>query len=62
MSVETEKGHILASILKEHHALKELLKELANSAVSFDDERIGYVDVQINRETWEKLQKDYRNG
>lgn len=60
MSVETEKGRILASILKEHHTLKELLKELANSAVGFDDERIGYVDVQINRETWEKIQKEYR--
>ena len=33
----------------------ELLRDVANSGVSFDDPRVGYVEVQIDRETWDKL-------
>lgn len=33
----------------------DLLSDVATSGVEFDDPRIGYVTVQIDRETWEAL-------
>jgi hypothetical protein len=35
--------------------LRDLLADVATSGVEFDDPRIGYVSVQIDRETWEAL-------
>jgi hypothetical protein len=32
-----------------------LLREVAQSGIEFDDERIGYVTVQIDRATWDAL-------
>ena len=37
--------------------LRELLTDVANSGVSFDDERLKYVEVQIDRSTWDRLQQ-----
>lgn len=34
-----------------------LLRDVATSGVSFEDERVSYVEVQIDAETWTKLQQ-----
>lgn len=36
--------------------LSEVLHEVAQCGVKFDDVRLGYVEVQIDRETWDSLQ------
>lgn len=33
-----------------------LLIEVANSGVAFEDPRIGYVEVQIDRDVWDRIQ------
>lgn len=35
-------------------AIAEALREIAESGVSFDDERLGYVEVQIDRDTLDR--------
>jgi hypothetical protein len=35
----------------------ELLREIAASGVVFEDERVRYVEVQIDRDTWRELQE-----
>lgn len=35
--------------------LRGLLAEVAASGVSFEDERVGYVEVQIDRDTWTEI-------
>lgn len=35
----------------------EILRDVAQAGVEFDDPRVGYVTVQIDRETWEALAK-----
>lgn len=37
----------------------QLLEDIAGSGVALEDRRLGYVEVQIDRETWAALQKDY---
>ena len=32
-----------------------LLRDVADCGVSFDDPRLGYVEVQIDRATWEAV-------
>jgi hypothetical protein len=39
----------------ERKRMLDLLQEIAESGVVSDDDRIGYLDVQIDRETWEQL-------
>lgn len=39
----------------------DLLRDVANSAPEFEDPRMGYVVVQIDRPTWEDL-APYRTG
>lgn len=34
----------------------DILKEVAASGVSFEDQRVGYVEVQISRPLWEEIQ------
>ena len=36
--------------------LTEMLLELSQSGVVMEDERIGYVEIQVDRETWLALQ------
>lgn len=36
-------------------ALIELLRDIADSGVAFDDPRLNYVEVQIDRDVWERL-------
>lgn len=38
------------------HGDEMLLREIAISGVEFDDERIKYVVVQIDRDIWNRLQ------
>lgn len=59
MSTETEISRILELLALEFKARGNLLQEVACSGVEFDGHR-KYVVVQIDRETWEKLQKEYR--
>lgn len=33
----------------------ELLRDVANSGVAFQDLRIDYVEIQVSRETWNEL-------
>ena len=37
--------------------LRDLLREVAHSGVELEDPRIGYVTVQMDRETWLEIQK-----
>ena len=37
--------------------VREALREVADSGVEFNDERVGYVTVQIDRETWETVRR-----
>lgn len=48
-----EKGHI-----------GELLSELAEDAMNpvFEDSRVNYVEIQIDRDTWEKLKRLYEES
>lgn len=39
----------------ENERLRELLREVSCSGVEHDDERIGYITVQIDRATWKEL-------
>lgn len=34
---------------------RETLRDVAESGVTFDDERVGYVEVQIDRATWDRV-------
>ena len=46
----------------EKERLLALLREIAHSGVEFADERIHYVTVQIDCETWAAIQEEARNG
>lgn len=41
----------------ERDALRVLCAEVARSGVAFTDERVKYVEVQIDRDTWDQLQR-----
>lgn len=41
--------------LAEVDRLRELLRDVAESGVAFDDERIHWVEIQIDRETWRSI-------
>ena len=46
----------LAILTRTTSRQRELLGEVANSAVEFEDDRVSYVSVQIDRDTWDDLQ------
>lgn len=58
----------LASLVRQGEqrrlALEELLEDVASCGVEFEDERLRYVTVQIDRSTWLQLQRwlDSRGG
>lgn len=60
MSTETEISRIIELLALEFKARADLLREVACSGVEFDGHR-KYVVVQIDRDIWEKLQKEYRD-
>lgn len=43
------------ALARERPPLADVLHEVANSGVSFEDPRVGYVEVQIDRVTWTEL-------
>jgi hypothetical protein len=47
------------SLMTRIERLDNLLREVAASGVVFEDERVGYVEVQIDRDTWLELQRNY---
>lgn len=46
----------------ERERLLDLLEEIASSGVAFEDDRLRYLDVQIDRDTWEKLKRIYEEA
>lgn len=48
-------------VVAENDRLRELLKEVSGSGIVFDDERIGYLEVQIDRSLWKELQQERHN-
>jgi hypothetical protein len=40
----------------EYQEMIQMLDEVAGAGVVFEDERIKYVEVQINRPTWDAIQ------
>ena len=54
MTLETR----IAELERERDRMRELLREIACSGVTFSDERVGYVEVQIGREVWEELRRE----
>lgn len=40
----------------ERERMLDLLEEIVGSGVAFDDRRLRYIDVQIDREDWEQAQ------
>lgn len=45
-----------AAVRAERDRYREALREVAASGVEFDDARVGYVTVQIDRPTWQDVQ------
>jgi len=43
---------------------RELLLEIAEDAMNpvFEDPRVKYVEIQIDRDTWEKLKRIYEEA
>jgi hypothetical protein len=56
----TVTGDELDRCLDRAERAEALLRDVAASAVTFDDPRVGYVEVQIDRPTWAaiRVQKD----
>lgn len=56
-----EETNRLASLVRQGElrrlALEELLEDVASCGVEFEDERLRYVTVQIDRSTWLQLQR-----
>lgn len=50
------RGSRSAPVDAERERMLDLLREIAGSGVSFEDSRIKYVEVQIDRGDWEELQ------
>jgi hypothetical protein len=48
---EAERAELLERIVE----LESALREVGQSGVEFDDERLGYVSVQIDRDVWEAV-------
>lgn len=46
---------------RENERLRELMREVAGSGVEFEDPRVGYVVVQIDRPTWDEV-RDVHGG
>lgn len=45
----------IAALRSENERLRRLLSEVAEGGVEFADERVRYVAVQIDRETWAEV-------
>jgi hypothetical protein len=45
----------LRALTEESERMRDLLREIAASGVEFEDPRIDYVTVQVDRETWTAL-------
>lgn len=52
---EQGRDEALDAAVAERDELRALVERVAASGVVFEDPRVGYVEVQIDRETWEAL-------
>ena len=50
-----EEKDINDELFAENERLRELLAEVGGAGVAFEDERVDYVEIQIDRETWEAI-------
>ena len=48
-------AHVARALRAENERLRRLLSEVAEGGVEFADERVRYVAVQIDRETWAEV-------
>lgn len=46
---------IIAHVAAQRGEAAELLREVADSGVAFDDPRLSWVEVQIDRDVWQRL-------
>ena len=51
-----------AALRAEVERLRALLREVAEGGVESADERVRYVTVQIDRDTWAAVQEEARRG
>jgi len=52
----------LLELRKENEKLRELLTEIACSGVEYEDKRIDYVVVQVDRTIWKEDLNEFRPG
>jgi hypothetical protein len=45
----------LNATVEQYHEALDLLADVAESGIEFDDERIGYVVAQVDRRTWNEV-------
>jgi hypothetical protein len=50
------KQYRTATLEAELRYLREILRDVACSGLEFEDARLSYVVVQVDRETWARLQ------
>ena len=58
-------NHLIAShfqLRATNAELLSLLRDVAESGISFEDERIKYLEVQIDRETWQAIRAVLDSG
>jgi hypothetical protein len=54
---ETRLDSALRALLAANGEAERLLREVAGGAVVFDDERVPYIEVQIDAETWAEVKR-----
>lgn len=46
---------VVRDLMRERDQLRTLIREVAQSGVEFEDARIGWLSVQIDRGTWDEI-------
>jgi hypothetical protein len=59
---EIDGGAVDDPVVAERDALRALVCDVADSGVAFEDPRLNYVEVQIDRDTWESIRAATRDG
>ena len=55
--LKTDVARELDNMADQIMKLRDLLSDVFNSGVSFDDPRVRYLEVQIDRPTWNEIRK-----
>jgi len=59
--LDAKPSDLVVQVRREVERLRELLADVANSGVDFDDDRIDWLNVQISRLVWDEL-SEFRIG